>query len=50
MNCPFGHELACAMNCIFVHELPFGIKKDENNIKQNRQEKLDGFVFVRERL
>ena len=27
MNCPYGHELAYAMNCTIVHELPAALKE-----------------------
>jgi hypothetical protein len=27
MNCPYGHELAYAMNCTTVHELPAALKE-----------------------
>ena len=32
MNCPYGHELAYAMNCTIVHELPTELKKQGNSI------------------
>ena len=32
MNCPIGHELACAMNCTKVHELPSALRIVGNSI------------------
>jgi hypothetical protein len=34
MNCPCGHELADAMNCTTVHELPAALEKQGNSIHE----------------
>ena len=34
MNCPYGHELAYAMNCTIVHELPTALRKQGNSIHE----------------